>query len=88
MKSFLYTLTELASRISHLIFMNGGVYLSTEGSPVLDHLRELERQGVKILSCGTCLDYFTLKEKLQVGEVTNMYDATETLLNADKTLVF
>lgn len=88
MKGFLYTLTESASRISHLIFMNGGVYLSTEGSPVLDHLRELERQGVKILSCGTCLDYFSLKEKLLVGEVTNMYTATETLLNASKTVVF
>jgi selenium metabolism protein YedF len=88
MKSFLYTLTESASRISHLILMNGGVYLSIEGSPVLDYLYELERQGVKIWSCGTCLDYFTLKEKLQVGEVTNMYDATEALLNADKTLVF
>jgi selenium metabolism protein YedF len=88
MRSFLYTITESASRISHLIFMNSGVYLSTEGSPVLDHLRELERHGVQIWSCGTCLDYFTLKEKLQVGEVTNMYNATEALLNADKTLVF
>ncbi|MGI6413195.1 MAG: sulfurtransferase-like selenium metabolism protein YedF [Syntrophomonadaceae bacterium] len=88
MQSFLYTLIESAPRISHLIFMNGGVYLTTEGSPVLDHLRELERQGVQIWSCGTCLDYFSLKEKLQVGEVTNMYNTTEALLNADKTLVF
>jgi selenium metabolism protein YedF len=88
MKSFLYTLTESASRISHLVFMNSGVYLSTEGSPVLDHLRELERQGVQILSCGTCLDYFLLKEKLEVGEVTNMYNATETLLNSSKTMIF
>ena len=88
MKSILYTLTESASQISHLIFMNSGVYLTTEGSPVLDHLRELERQGVQIWSCGTCLDYFSLKEKLRVGEVTNMYNASEALLNADKTLVF
>ncbi|MGI6713280.1 MAG: sulfurtransferase-like selenium metabolism protein YedF [Bacillota bacterium] len=88
MKNFLYTLTELASRISHLVFINSGVYLTTEGSPVLDHLRELERQGVQILSCGTCLDYFSLKEKLEVGEVTNMYNATETLLNSGKTMVF
>ncbi|MDD4802957.1 MAG: sulfurtransferase-like selenium metabolism protein YedF [Syntrophomonas sp.] len=88
MKSFLYTLTESVSRISHLIFMNSGVYLCSEGSPVLDYLREFERQGVQILSCGTCLDYFSLKEKLQVGEVTNMYNATEILLNAGKTIVF
>ena len=88
MKSFFYTLTESASRISHLILMNGGVFLSTEGSPVLDNLRELEQQGVQIWSCGTCLDYFSLKEKLQVGEMTNMYNATEALFNASKTMVF
>ena len=45
-------------------------------------------RGVQIWSCGTCLDYFSLKEKLQVGEVTNMYNATEALLNASKTMVF
>lgn len=87
MKSFLYTLTESASQISHLIFMNGGVYLSVDGSPALEYLRDLESQGIQILCCGTCLDYFSLKEKLQVGEVTNMYNATEILLNADKILV-
>ena len=87
MKSFLYTLTESASQISHLIFMNGGVYLSVDGSPALEYLRDLESQGVQILCCGTCLDYFSLKEKLQVGEVTNMYNATEIMLNADKILV-
>lgn len=88
MKSFLYTLTESALHISHLIFVNGGVYLSTEGSPVLEHLHNLEQQGIQILSCGTCLDYYSLKEKLQVGQVTNMYTIIETLCNASKTLVF
>lgn len=87
MKSFLYTLAESASQISHLIFMNGGVYLSIEGSLALDYLRELEDQGVRILCCGTCLDYFSLIEKLRVGEITNMYNATEVLLNAEKVLV-
>ena len=87
MKSFLYTLIESASQISHLIFMNGGVYLCAEGSAALEYLRDLESQGVQILCCGTCLDYYSLKEKLQVGEVTNMYNAAEILLNADKTLV-
>lgn len=86
MNSFLYTLTESAANISHLIFMNSGVYLSVVGSPAIEQLRELESKGIKILCCGTCLDYFALKEKLAVGEVTNMYDATEVLLNADKVL--
>ncbi|MFA7078546.1 MAG: hypothetical protein WC147_09100 [Syntrophomonas sp.] len=57
-------------------------------SPVLEHLHYLEQKGVQILSCGTCLDYFSLKEKLQVGQVTNMYNAIESLCNASKSLVF
>jgi len=88
MKSFFYALTESAFKISHILFLNGGVYLSTEGSPVLEHLHNLEQQGVQILSCGTCLDYYSLKDKLQVGQVTNMYTIIETLGNAGKTLVF
>ncbi len=88
MKSFLYALSELESGISHLIFMNSGVYLTTEGSPVLDHLQALSGKGVRILSCGTCLDYYGLKDKLQVGEITNMYAAVEILAQAPKSLVF
>jgi len=88
MKSFVFALTELESAISHMIFMNSGVYLTTEGSPVLDHLRALAAKGVRILSCGTCLDYYRLKDKLQVGEVTNMYAAVEIMARAPKTLIF
>ncbi|MDH7480126.1 MAG: sulfurtransferase-like selenium metabolism protein YedF, partial [Syntrophomonadaceae bacterium] len=51
-------------------------------SPVLDHLASLEAAGVEILSCGTCLDFYGLKEKLAVGSVTNMYTAVETLFGA------
>ncbi len=88
MKSFLYTLTESAFNISHIILANGGVYLSTEGSPVLDYLQNMEEKGVQILSCGTCLDFYCLKEKLRVGSVSNMYTIAETLCQAGKTLVF
>lgn len=79
MRSFLYTLTQLPSPPGCLIFVNAGVRLTTEGTPVLDELRELQRRGVEILSCGTCLDYFGLREKLVVGRVTNMYEIAETL---------
>lgn len=88
MKSFMYALTEMDNRISHLIFMNGGVRLSVEGSPVLEHLQLLEEAGVEIMSCGTCLDFLQLKEKLAVGQITNMYTALETLTQARKSLVF
>lgn len=86
MKSFAYTITEMSSQIHSIIFMNGGVQLTTEDSPVLEHLQYLEQQGVQILSCGTCLDFFGKKEQLQVGQVTNMYTALEILSQAAKTL--
>jgi selenium metabolism protein YedF len=88
MKSFMYALTELSTNISHLIFMNGGVRLTTEGSPVLEHLQVLEESGVEILSCGTCLDFMQLKDKLKAGQVTNMYTAIETLTKSPKSLIF
>lgn len=88
MKSFMYALTEMSNNISHLIFMNGGVRLTAEGSPVLEHLQVLQESGVEILSCGTCLDFLQLKDKLSVGQVTNMYTAVETLTKASQSLIF
>ena len=87
MKSFFYTLTEMGPELRYLIFMNGGVHLTTEGSPVLEHLQFLGKKGVQILSCGTCLDFFGKKEKLLAGQVTNMFTATEILTSAAKTIV-
>ena len=52
----------------------------------MEDLKTLEAQGVEIMTCGTCLDYYGLKEKLQVGTVTNMYSIVETMNNADKIL--
>ena len=65
-------------------FYNGGATITTEGSPSLDDLKNMEAQGVEILTCGTCLDYYNLKDKLAVGSVTNMYTIVEKLANADK----
>lgn len=85
MKSFLYTLNETPS-ISHVIFMNRGVYLTSSASPVLGQLQALEELGVLILSCGTCLDYYHLKDQLAVGTVTNMYTAMEILTGTSRNL--
>ncbi len=86
MNSFLYTLNEMEENITHLLFMNSGIYLTVEGSPVIVHIKALESKGVEILSCGTCLDFYGLKEKLAVGKVTNMYTAMEVLCKASKTI--
>lgn len=82
MKSFLHTLKEVEPRPWRLIFINAGVKLAVEGSDLLNVLGELEALGVEILSCGTCLDFFTLKEKLVAGKTTNMYDIVSSLIAA------
>lgn len=87
MKSFMFTLVESAEKPRAILFVNSGVYLTCEGSPVLEHVRNLEEQGVEMLSCGTCLDYFKLKEKLLAGQVSNMYTIYEKLNEADKVIV-
>ncbi|WP_069650978.1 sulfurtransferase-like selenium metabolism protein YedF [Caloranaerobacter ferrireducens] len=87
MKGFIYTLTESIPYPSTLLFLNSGVKLTTEGSEVIDDLKKLEEQGVEILSCGTCLDFYNLNGKLKVGEVTNMYTIVEKMKNATNTIV-
>lgn len=84
MRSFIFTLKEKDTPPRKLIFLNSGVKLTVEGSPVLEELQELAKRGVEIYSCGTCLDYYQLKEKLQIGQVTNMYDAVDTILGPFK----
>jgi len=83
-RAFLHTLNEVEPKPDVLIFVNTGVRLTIEGSPVLDDLRALANGGTQILVCGTCLGYFGLKEKLAVGEISNMYAIAETLLGAGK----
>lgn len=84
MKSFLKTLLDLQPIPSKLIFINSGVRLTTEGSEVLESLRILSDKGVEIMSCGTCLDFYGLKEKLKVGVISNMFDIAQSLLEADR----
>ena len=84
MQSFLHTLGGLTSRPETIIFMNSGVKLVTDDSPVLGELRQLENQGIEILACGTCLSRLQLANKAAVGQVSNMYTIADTLLRADK----
>lgn len=78
-KSFLYTVRETSPYPESIIFYNSGVYLACEGSPVLDDLIALSEEGVDIQSCGTCLDYYHIKDKLVVGGVSNMYSIYEVM---------
>ena len=84
MKGFIYALSQLDELPQTILFYNGGATITTEGSASIEDLKTMEAQGVEILTCGTCLDYYGLKDKLAVGSVTNMYTIVEKLNNADK----
>ena len=86
MESFLNTLWHAEPKPAKLIFVNSGVKLTAEGSAVLETLQMLADERVEILSCGTCLEYYHLKEKLRVGIVSNAYDTVESLLSAAKVI--
>ena len=83
-KGFIFAVTQLDTLPKTMLFYNGGATLTAEGSDSLEDLKSLEAQGVEIMTCGTCLDYYGLKEKLQVGTVTNMYSIVETMAKAGR----
>lgn len=85
-KGFIYAVTQLDVLPKAMLFYNGGATLTAEGSDSLEDLKLLESQGVEIMTCGTCLDYYGLKEKLAVGTVTNMYSIVETMAGASKVI--
>lgn len=83
-KGFIFAVTQLEKMPEKMLFYNGGAVLTCEGADTLEDLKSLEAQGVEILTCGTCLDYYGMKEKLQVGSVTNMYAIVEAMSQADR----
>lgn len=81
-RSYLKIQVEAETKPWRVIFLNSGIELTTDGSPVLDDLRALAAAGTEILSCGTCLDFYHRKEALRVGRVSNMREISESLRQA------
>ncbi len=86
LKTFLNTLAESDNKPDKLVFMNSGVRMVAQDSGALDSLKNLENQGVEVLACGTCLDYFNLKDQIAAGRISNMYDILDSMLTADKVI--
>lgn len=83
LKAFLYALSQQERLPKTLLFYNGGAALTCQGSLSLEDLQSMAERGVEILTCGTCLNYYGMTDKLQVGAVTNMYVITEKQMQAD-----
>jgi selenium metabolism protein YedF len=86
MDRFLHEVGGASTMPERVIFMNSGVKLVADDSPVLDQLRHLEKTGIEIVACGTCLERYGLIDRVAVGEKTDMRTIAATLTQADKIL--
>lgn len=81
-KGLVNIIIETAPLPSHLIFYNSGIFLTVEGSTLVNSLRDLENRGVEMLVCGTCVQHFDKKDAVRVGTISNMYKILETMTAA------
>jgi selenium metabolism protein YedF len=86
MRGFLRTWIDMDSKPWRIIFINAGVKLTTIDDEAVEAVSMLQDRGVEVLSCGTCLQYFGLEDKLRVGKVTNMYEVIESMNSATKVI--
>lgn len=87
LKGFINTLEQLETLPKEIICYNSGVTLATKGSDTAKVLKVIEKKGVKILLCGTCVDFFGLKDNLEVGSITNMLYIAEKLTSKDVVVI-
>lgn len=86
MVNFMKALKDLDKLPARIIFYNRGVMLGSENSAVADHLREIERMGVELLFCETCVNYYSLKDKLKIGTLSNMFEIAQKMASASNIL--
>lgn len=86
MRMFFYTLTQSEDLPASICFMNAGVKLPAGDEQVAEHLKALMAQGVEVLVCGTCLNFYGIADKLQAGDVSNMYDILSRMQAAGKVI--
>ena len=83
MANFLRLLAEKEEKPKSIIFWNTGIKLVCEGSRLLEYIQKLEKAGVEILACTTCLEYFDLMDQLTVGKPTTMMKSIESMLDGE-----
>ncbi|RRD40516.1 sulfurtransferase-like selenium metabolism protein YedF [Leptotrichia sp. OH3620_COT-345] len=83
MKAFIHTLAQRENLPAHIVFYGEGAKLTAKGSGCLEDLKELEKRGVKVMTCGICIDYYELNDHLEVGTITTMGEVVEILSNSN-----
>ena len=86
MINYIKALKDLDKLPRKIVFYNNGVKLATKSSPAIEHLRDLEKMGVELMLCATCVNYYCLETVIGVGAVSNMYTITETMAASDKVI--
>ena len=79
--NFLRLLGEREEKPECIILWNEGVKIAVEGSNWLNHLKALEKQGVKIISCRTCIEFLGLEGQITIGEIGTMMQIQEILFS-------
>lgn len=84
MANFIKALKDLDKLPQKMVFYNNGVKLVTASSPVIDHLKDLEKMGVEVLLCATCVNYYSLASTVGAGTISNIYTIAEAMASAGK----
>ena len=82
MTNFIKAIKDLDKLPQKMIFYNKGVTIVTKASPLIDHLRDLEKMGVEILLCATCVNHYALADHVGAGTLSNMYTIAEVMASA------
>jgi len=82
MNNFIKALKDLDRLPQKMIFYNNGVKLAANSSPVIEHLKDLEKMGVELLLCATCVNYYSLESVVAAGTLSNMYAIAEVMASA------
>ena len=84
--NFIKALKDLDRLPKKMVFYNNGVKLVTNNSPVIDHFKDLEKMGVELLICATCVNHYKLESILGAGTLSNMYSIAEVMASAGSIL--
>jgi selenium metabolism protein YedF len=85
-RMFLYTLDQGSKLPSSVILMNNGVKLAVDDEHCIGTFKSLQQKGVEVMVCGTCLNFYHLLDRLQIGTVGNMYEITQRFVSAGKVI--